>query len=139
MLPVPSEANRLKLPPSDTAKFTLASALLLCRAASKEAATPNTQKLSTVVFQMPPLSVRRSSSLVAVRLPLPAKRFTVKVVSNEPSGLSNLSPLPTRSLSLPLKLMVMLAGGAAGTVALAVAVLPSAKVIVRLKVEPGGK
>ena len=56
MLPVPSEANRLKLPPSDTAKFTLASALLLCRAASKEAATPSTQKLSTVVFQMPPLS-----------------------------------------------------------------------------------
>ena len=43
MLPVPSEANRLKLPPSDTAKFTPALALLLYSAASKEAAAPNTQ------------------------------------------------------------------------------------------------
>ena len=103
MLPVPSEANRLKLPPSDTAKFTLALALLLYRAASKEAATPNTQALSTVVFQIPPLPLRRSSSLVTVRLPLPARRLTAKVASNDPSGLSDLSPLPTRSLNLPSK------------------------------------
>ena len=73
MLPVPSEANRLKLPPSETAKFTLALALLLYSAASREAAAPNAQELSTVVFQIPPLSLRRSSSSVTVRLPLPAR------------------------------------------------------------------
>ena len=138
-MPVPSEANRLKLPPSDIAKFTLALALLLYRIASKLAAAPNAQMVSAVVFQMPPLSLRRSSSSVTVRLPLPARRFTVKVASAEPSALSNLSPLPTRSLSLPSKLKAILAGGGAGTVALAVAVLPSAKVAVSLKVEPGGK
>src|SRR5215510_5872244 len=109
-MPVPSEANRLKLPPSETAKFTLALALLLYRAASKEAAAPNTQKLSTVVFQTPPLSLRRSSSLVTVRLPLPAKRFTAKVASNDPSAVRILSPPPTRSLNLPLKIKARLGG-----------------------------
>src|SRR5262245_10364299 len=130
-MPVPSEANRLKLPPSETAKFTLALELLLYRGASKEAAAPNTQKLSTVVFQTPPLLLR-SSSLVTVRLPLPAKRFTAKVASNDPSGVSALSPPPTRSLNRPTKLNAILADGGTGTVALAVAVLPSTKVAVRL-------
>ena len=101
-------------------------------------ATPSAQtRFAGSVSQMPIGPVRRSSSCVTVRGPAPGARVRKKVPSRAPSGPSAVLSWPTRSRTVPMKAKAR-AGGVPMVVD-AEAVVPSAKVAVRVKAEPRTK
>src|SRR6266545_3795282 len=107
-----SAANRTKTLPSATAKLT-APLLPFSNAPSRLAAAPSAQFAVAPSVSHTPPAVRRSSSFVTVRAPLPAPTVTWKVPSSAPSALNAVLPWPTLSRSLPRNARLSVGGGIA--------------------------
>src|SRR2546425_4449853 len=106
-----SDANTKNAPPSATPKLDRQGAVL---GKSPDSRGPRLIKQNTVagsVSQTPPPPVRRSSSRVTVRAPLPAWMVTRKLPSSAPSALKAPLPCPTLSRSLPRNARPSVGGG----------------------------
>src|SRR5215831_3366260 len=100
-MPWESAAKTTKEPPSGTAKFTAMVLEALMTAASREGATPRTQKEVLLLVSQVPGALLSRRRPVTVRPP-EALRVTVKVPSRAPSGARAVFSWPTRSRSRPL-------------------------------------
>src|SRR3989454_235990 len=106
-----SDANTKNAPPSATPKLTVP-VPVLSSAPSRLPAAPSAQcAVAGSVSQTPPPPVRRSSSRVTVRAPLPAPTVTRKLPSSAPSALKAPLPCPTLSRSLPRNARPSVGGG----------------------------
>src|SRR3989475_87016 len=106
-----SDANTKNAPPSATPKLTVP-VPVLSSAPSRLPAAPSAQcAVAGSVSQTPPPPVRRSSSRVTVRAPLPAWMVTRKLPSSAPSALKAPLPCPTLSRSLPRNARPSVGGG----------------------------